>query len=437
MRNIEEIKEFLSMLPGGVYCCDPDGTVGCFNSAICAVFGCADEDELSALSGGNIVGLVHPEDASRVASAMADLAELDGELALAHRIMHRDGGVRWVRNAVRLVRQKDGICRIYGMMVDETQNKERQDELYRIEERLRILADIDNDIIFDMDCKSGMVEIYGDFGKRFGREPTAEDFQLSVCGVECDKTGYQLELHHYAAQNDTSFEKIQHDIQLPTGDGRMLWCRHQSEILRDKDGRPLRHIGRLLNADDIKAKEEALLLRAQHDPLTGVHNREAAQELIERILWEGNRFPYVMMVLDLDNFKHINDTYGHPAGDWVLCKLAMVLKRAFRLGDIIGRLGGDEFMVFLSNVKSREKVFQRVSRLCVSAFDDFDRSIIGNETVTFSLGAACSVQPEGSFAELYELADKALYESKRNGKGLAFFWDLPEKKVSPSSLGDT
>lgn len=423
MRNMEKITSFLSLLPGGVYCCAADGSLDYSNDAFWAIFGCTDEVGLHTLSGGSIYGLVHPEDAQGVVSAFAGLRAEGDVLQLEHRILRQDGIVRWVCHAVRLVRLVDGVSRLCGILLDETLSKKRQDELQRSEQRLRVLADIDNDIIFDMDCANGRVEIYGDFEKRFGRAPTAEDFQLSGCGDACGKTSYQLEVHPYIAQA-TSVEKVQHDIQLPANDGRMIWCRHQSEILRDEDGRPLRHIGRLLNTEDMKAKEAALLQRAQLDPLTGVYNRETAQELIDRILLEGDRFPHIMLVLDLDNFKHINDTYGHPAGDWVLCQLALILVRAFRTGDIIGRLGGDEFMVFLSNVKVKEKVFQRVMRLCSSSFDELDRSIIGNEKVTFSLGAAYSVQADGTFAAFYELADKALYESKQKGKGLASFKDL-------------
>lgn len=421
MKNPEERMALLSMLPGGIYCCEVDGTDCHFNAAICNIFGCIDGEMLHALAYGNIRGLIHPADADAVLAEFCKRIKSEAAVMLVHRILRRDGRVRWVRHVMRLDESEGQKC-LYGIMLDETESTEKSEALQRSEERLRILADLDNDIIFDMDCKSGKVEVYGDFIKRFGRKPTADDFQLHACGTSCMHMEHHIA--RYPSGTKVHIEKMQHDIQLPTGDGRLLWCRHQSEIIRDEKGVALRHTGRLLNAEDIKAQEEVLRRRAQHDLLTGVLNREAAQEQIMHILNEGTRFPHVMMVLDLDNFKHINDTYGHPAGDWVLCRLGEILTRAFRLGDIVGRLGGDEFMVFLSNAKSREKILQRVSRLCKDGFVDIDRSIIGGEAISFSLGAAYSMKPGATFAAFYETADRALYESKRKDKGLAHFWDL-------------
>ena len=235
MQNTQRLGDLLAMLPGGIYCCDANGAVKYLSPAGYAVFGCADNDALDALSGGSIFGLLHPGDALNVTTAIAGLKEQADPLQLTHRIVHQDGGMRWVRNIVRVI-VEDGERWIIGMLLDETLRENELDRLRRTEERLHVLADIDNDIIFDMDCKNASIEIFGDFQKRFGRLPTVADFQLNLCGTGMYDRLPSLTLHQYAIPEGITTEKIQHDTQLQAADGRMLWCRHQSEILRDLDG---------------------------------------------------------------------------------------------------------------------------------------------------------------------------------------------------------
>ena len=422
MQNIQEVKDFLSMLPGGVFCVSVDGDLVYCNDAVWELYGCTGLAELRAFSENNFWNLIHPDDRPALKTLFRSAQQ--EEVRAEYRVIRKDQGIRWVFSAVRLTACHDGSMLVYGFQLDVTANKNRRGQESQGDERLRVLAEINNDIIFDLDCQTGHTVLYGDFEKRFGRSPQLSDFQSDPYAPMSQVPELVVDTQSGFSGKGDHVEKIQRDVQLPTGDGRTAWCRYQVGVLRDSEGKPLRHIGCLLDIQDIKAKEEALRRRAQHDLLTDVYNRETVQEMIAYCLREREISPQVLMIIDLDDFKHINDTYGHPAGDKVLCHLAKTLSKAFRIGDIIGRLGGDEFMVFLNRVKSLEKVYQRATSLCTDAFNDFDKRVINGESVTFSIGAACSMNTNCTFAEFYDCADKALYEAKRRGKGIACFHDL-------------
>lgn len=153
--------------------------------------------------------------------------------------------------------------------------------------------------------------------------------------------------------------------------------------------------------------------RVKTDQMTGLLNRTSAEEMIVRQL-EGSEYTHAMMMLDIDNFKQINDTYGHSIGDEVLCAVAAKLASLLRQNDIVARMGGDEFSVFISNIQE-ELAESKAFELC-KAMEEIvisDKSV----AVTCSVGVVVSADASDTFALLYTNADKALYHAKCNGKG--------------------
>lgn len=166
-----------------------------------------------------------------------------------------------------------------------------------------------------------------------------------------------------------------------------------------------------------KAKMESMT-----DPLTQLYNRLGSERLIKKAMLASDAVKHaVLVMLDLDNFKKINDQFGHPAGDWILREAALSLKECFRAGDIIGRLGGDEFIIFCSNIQDKKGIhllLERVAKKLNIAYENETESV----TVTASVGATFY---EGqSFEELYKEADAALYHAKKIESKYALFEDV-------------
>ena len=165
--------------------------------------------------------------------------------------------------------------------------------------------------------------------------------------------------------------------------------------------------------------EQHLLRLANSDPLTGLHNRRSVgdqlMELIDRV--HSNQQLLSVALLDIDWFKRINDTYGHPAGDAVLGRMARLLRDCFRPGDLLGRYGGEEFLVATLNTPPHQLAarLETLRQRLQAAPIWFEQHTI---RVTFSAGIACSADLQGTLDAdaLISLADQRLYGAKRRGR---------------------
>lgn len=177
-----------------------------------------------------------------------------------------------------------------------------------------------------------------------------------------------------------------------------------------------------------KSYELTLKMQAERDQMTGVFNREATVRSIGQRLSspESGNLLCAMLMIDIDDFKRINDTYGHVAGDQVLKEFSSRISQEFRGDDIIGRMGGDEFVVFFNQISRYEMLPEKVGRL----------SAILGEPVTFgmhsievsaSIGMAVAQQKTVTFETLFECSDRAMYESKSLGKRRCTTVVLPTK----------
>ena len=179
--------------------------------------------------------------------------------------------------------------------------------------------------------------------------------------------------------------------------------------------------GRLLNlrdATDRRGAEEQLKRMALHDPLTLLANRSLFRDRVEHAVAVSKRNGrgIAVMFVDLDNFKRINDSFGHAIGDRVLHRSAQRLVKATRNGDTVARLGGDEFAVLLENLIEREAVIEIAARVVASLQESLDLPGEGDLRVSASVGVAFLAPDEG-VEELMRNADVAMYAAKSAGKG--------------------
>ena len=194
------------------------------------------------------------------------------------------------------------------------------------------------------------------------------------------------------------------------------WIKAYVKIYRDCHKGTVRIISFVENIQKEKERELEYINKAQRDSLTNLYNKMVTQDLVseslEKIL---PNTKHAIYLIDLDNFKNVNDNFGHEAGDLVLKQIAEKLKKSFRETDIVGRVGGDEFLVMLKNINDKEIVIKKaeeISTIC--------REVIGkNEKrieISLSIGICIAPLDGYSFEELYRKADQALYRAKSKGK---------------------
>ena len=171
-----------------------------------------------------------------------------------------------------------------------------------------------------------------------------------------------------------------------------------------------------------KANKE-LINKAQTDLLTDLLNKIATEEQIKNYLQgDGKDKRSMMFVLDIDNFKNINDTMGHAFGDEVIATLGKQLRSEFRVNDIVGRTGGDEFTIFLKDLKDENLLKSEANRV-LGIFKNFKVGEYTKYFATASIGVSIYPQDADSFEGLYKAADQALYKAKNRGKNQMAFYN--------------
>jgi diguanylate cyclase (GGDEF)-like protein len=180
----------------------------------------------------------------------------------------------------------------------------------------------------------------------------------------------------------------------------------------------MKFVGTVRDITERKKAEQQLLLLAQYDSLTGLPNRSLFMDRLSSAALRANRnrTGLGVMFLDLDGFKHINDTLGHHSGDELLQQVATRLSATVRKTDTVARLAGDEFTVLLEKLMAPEQEIKAVADKIVSAMQV--PFVLGNNTVvvTTSLGLALRILEDPNLDELLRRADNAMYRSKNSGK---------------------
>lgn len=166
----------------------------------------------------------------------------------------------------------------------------------------------------------------------------------------------------------------------------------------------------------------------QKDMLTGLYDKTSGINLIEnKLMTSDAKTSHALFMIDIDYFKDINDKLGHDVGDKVLAEIACILTRQFRDADIISRFGGDEFIVFATNIGDKEFIEQKAKEICSVLQKSY-----GNDenkcNISASIGITCFPEHAQTFEELFKLADRAMYETKKRGRNSYTIFSLEDGK---------
>ena len=220
-------------------------------------------------------------------------------------------------------------------------------------------------------------------------------------------------------------------------DGRTLWMLNRAVRHIDADGNTCIHgilveISQLRQAYDLERKAAlALKDKAQKDSLTQIYNASTARKLAESYI-AARDASAALLIIDLDNFKNINDQYGHMFGDAVLVQTAKIIKKLFRSEDVVGRIGGEEFIVLMKGTTDLSIIRNRCNKL-----NELLQSMFGDQMAdckpSCSIGVALIPHHADSYFSLFCCADQALYYAKAHGKRQYALYD-PSMSSSGYSL---
>ena len=224
---------------------------------------------------------------------------------------------------------------------------------------------------------------------------------------------------HFTAENlhdiySSGRRMISFSYERRLSDNSMRWVKNDVNFLTDVDSGHLCVMLSAKDINDIKVEQQKLAEAAKLDSMTMLLNHEATMDCIKLILKNEHDRQHALFMIDIDNFKDLNDTMGHRFGDEFLIELSRELKKIFRETDIVGRIGGDEFFVLMRNISDNEQVEGKAKDI-LSAI----RKTSSKYTkINLSGSVGISIYPDNgeNLDDLYQKADSALYDVKGNGK---------------------
>ncbi len=283
------------------------------------------------------------------------------------------------------------------------------------QECIEALAVQTHKVIFEWDYKKSMVIPHSNYKKVFG-----ENFSISMPLTN-------KHIAHFIHKDDTKIfsdclktvqkKGILHDVQvrIRKADDTYIWCSISTVRVTDKKGNEVRTLGFVENIQEMIQKTEDLKKNAELDLLTGLYNKVTTERFISENILKYPKIQSALFIVDFDNFKTLNDSFGHSIGDAALKEISIEIKSLFRHSDIVGRVGGDEFFVFLLQYGTKELLHAKAKKLCT----DFKKSYTKNGEIveiTFSVGIALFPEQGSDCKDLYKIADEALYKVKEAGK---------------------
>ena len=302
---------------------------------------------------------------------------------------------------------------LYCVMMDNTREHEIIQQLEFERERYRVLFDKSDEILFDVDFITQDFNISKKFKEKFGWDPPKRYW------------GDDLpELMHFYEDDKPIFSEMLQDINSGKIDGECCiriyndkftprWCRAIYHVFK-QGGESYRLIGKLTDIDREMKEKESLIRKAEIDALTGIYNKATFRSRCCEYLTKSKEPHAAVLFADIDNFKEINDNFGHVAGDKILKDISEKLQELFTADDILGRFGGDEFCVLIKDM-DRERLLPILEQMTEELRGEYinDQHILN---VSASIGAVLSDEYGLDYELLLYNADKALYFAKKNGK---------------------
>jgi diguanylate cyclase (GGDEF)-like protein/PAS domain S-box-containing protein len=372
---------------------------------------------------------IHPDDRDRVIAANARSDETGEPFHAEYRAVHRDGREVWVRDDAVLVH--DGDRRYWlGVMLDVSDLVTARQELEHAENRYGALVEQIPAIVYVDVADEHMTSTYvsPQIREILGVEPREylddPDLWASMLHPEDREEAVETYLRGRASGRPFTFE-----YRLIARDGRTVWFRDSAVVLHDPDGRPALIQGVMLDITDRREAERQVAFLAYHDKLTGLPNRVFFEEMLELGLARAKRhgLGVAVVAFDLDDFKLVNDSLGHEAGDALLVALAERLSEATRETDLVARPGGDELLLLLTDVDLTPPVPGGEDGAAVAAgfvaarVQEAMRApfVIGGTELylTGSMGISTFPADAEDAAELMKNADVAMFRSKKAGPG--------------------
>lgn len=433
-----EGEALLDLIPGGVMQCrNDDGyTIVEVSEGFRCMFGFT-EKELDEQFQNQFLTMIHPSDRQNFLIEVDRQMNKGDRLSLSFRVLCGDGGYKWTASSAKLFGDEREE-RFFCIFLDLTEVRDAQEKLRLSLEHLEIIMNQSSDIIFEWDLAADSIVFSPNWLEKFGYAP---HYDGGMGKEEIFRNFHPNDIEPMAGlmrEAKRGMPSLSLDVRIRNFKNQYIWCRIRAASQYDGEGKPLRVVGTISDIDEEKRMMEDLRRRAELDALTGLYNHAETGRRTQMYLADAPETICAMFIIDVDNFKQVNDGQGHLFGDAVLAELAAGMKRLTRKSDVIGRIGGDEFAIFLKDIPSSQIAEEKAGKL-LDIFQHLFQEEKQPLEVTCSIGLAIYPWDGMDYQSLYHCADLALYQAKSRGKNQYARFDVKSMaavdRIGYSALG--
>ncbi len=375
------------------------------------------------------LSLVYPDDRDYVTASVRAILRGESVSHYEYRMVARSGSITWNVGMVTSIVFRERRSTL-GIQMDISRQRQAEDALKLSEERSRTIIDSIADAYYEVDLAGNLMIFNMPYLKLLGYD--AEQMRGMNYRSYVDKRNADIVFRAYNAVFKTGnpIKNMEFDIINKNGETRQMEL--SVSLMHDTLGAPKGFRGIIGDITDRNRVQETIRRQAFHDPLTGLANRILFSDRLYMALKRALRTEktVAVLILDLDNFKGVNDRWGHAAGDTLLSQVAHRLQSLVRESDTVSRHGGDEFAILLSPLNCRDEAEQIATKI-VSAFQNPFYLEAHEVMATVSVGVALFPDHADHFDALIKKADVAMYRAKDEGRSRYFFYD--KNPHSPAS----
>ena len=369
---------------------------------------------------GHLMEAIYPEDRELIKKEIRHQLSAGNVFMYENRLVGKNGELYWVWVSAEVRNDPQKGPWFHCTFHDITEEKQSQEQLAVSEQRYEIVLAQMQDIIFELDCQTFEIYYSPNFEKKFGYSIPPEGFPDSMFATDIIYEDDKAPLRKKFQDILQEAKSMQHEYRIKKMDGTYLWVEVHATAIRDSYGSLRKILGIITDIDSRKKEIIEVRKTAVLDPLTNLLNRRECIRRIEEYIRKSKSLA-AFMLIDVDNFKVINDTMGHAYGDSVLTELAAGMRTLFRQTDIIARLGGDEFVIFMTNIQEQANAVAKINGI-LNLFQQYKHA---SETSCISCSIGCSLYPEHgtTFSTLFQKADAAMYHAKNRGKAQYYIYE--------------
>lgn len=325
---------------------------------------------------------------------------------------------------------KDGTYSLSGTLIDITEEKAKEQLLKASEKNYRLALEGSQDIMFYCDLNKDKLI----FNNRIEELLELDHKDTHIISIQqwVNNVVYKDEKKEFMDE----FKKVKEgrdeyfslEYRMKTKGDKVVWVKTRGKIVLEDDRQNI--YGSISNINDRKEKELKIFQISRYDEVTGIANRRYFEEKVSELLVNDDTAngDIAIIFIDIDNFKFVNDTYGHQIGDKILILFCNKLKSVLRNVGLLARFGGDEFIISIENIKEKKEIENLLKEIIQTFNNPFD--IDGKEIYcTVSIGISILPIENGDFKTALKHADIAMYKAKEDGKNQYYFFnnDMEQK----------